>query len=71
MAKSVDLAAALVSMLSLETAMLSQFGGNLLQKERDLIIMLTGAGMALVVLFISGYTILKTSKEIKFIRKER
>lgn len=71
MAKSVDLAAALVSMLSLETAMLSQFGGDLPQKERDLMIILTGAGIALCVLCMSGYTILKTSKEIKFIRKER
>ena len=67
--KTIKLAAALVSMLSLETAMFSQFGGDMTPENQRLMIILTGAGISIIVVVMAIYTIVKANKEIKTIRK--
>lgn len=67
--KVIALSAALVSMLSLETAMFSQFGGDMAPENRWLMIALTGAGVSIVVIVMSVYMIARTAKEIKEIKK--
>ena len=62
--KTIKLAAALVSMLSLETAMFSQFGGDMSLETQRLFIMLTGAGISIIVVSMAIYTIVRSSKEI-------
>ena len=73
--KVIALSAALVSMLALETAMFSQFGGDMAPENKWLMIALTGAGVSIVVIVMSVYIIIKTAQEIKEIeingRKER
>lgn len=64
-AKIVSLSAALISMLSLETAMFSQFGGEMALRDQQLMIMLTGAGISLVVVTLSLRLILRANKEIR------
>lgn len=61
--KAIRLVAALVSLLSLETAMLVQFGENEVFRRRMTAI--TGAGVCSMVLSISIYMIIKASLEIK------
>mgnify|MGYP006357292341 FL=1 len=63
--KIIALSAALVSMLALETAMFSQFGGDMAQESQQLMIALTGAGVSAVVIVLSVFMIVKTSHEIK------
>lgn len=64
--KSINLAAALVSMLSLETAMLSQFGGeNTSPYFNQIMVGATGAGVSILVLAMSVYIIVRTNKELK------
>lgn len=63
--KVVSLSAALVSMLNLETAMLSRFGGDMAPEGRWLMVALTGAGVSLGVITMSVYMIIRTAKEIK------
>lgn len=63
--KIISLSAALVSMLSLETAMFSQFGGDMTPESKWLMIALTGAGVSLAVVTMSGFMIVRTAKEIK------
>lgn len=65
MAKIISMAAALVSMLSLETAMFSQFGKDMSPENQRLMIMLTGAGVSIIIVTMSIYSIVKNSKEIK------
>ena len=65
MAKIINMAAALVSMLSLETAMFSQFGKDMSIENQRLMIMLTGAGVSIIIVTMSVYSIVKNSKEIK------
>lgn len=65
MAKIINMAAALVSMLSLETAMFSQFGEDMSPDDQRLMIMLTGAGVSIVIVAMSVYSIVKNSKEMK------
>ena len=67
MAKIISMAAALVSMLSLETAMFSQFGKDMSDENQQLMIMLTGAGVSIAVVSMSLYSIIKNSKEIRYI----
>lgn len=67
-AKVISLAAALVSMLNLETAMFAEFGGEMAQQSRQLMIMLTGAGISLAVIGMAGYRIVHCTKEIKKLR---
>ena len=63
--KAINLSAALFSMLSLESAMLSQFGRNMTHETKYLFIALTGAGVSLIIISISVLTILYTTKEIR------
>jgi len=63
--KMIALSAALVSMLSLETAMFSQFGGDMAPESRQLMIALTGAGVSIAVIVMSVLMIVRTAKEIK------
>ncbi len=65
MTKIISMAAALVSMLSLETAMFSEFGKDMLPENQRLMIMLTGAGVSIIIVAMSVYSIVKNSKEIK------
>lgn len=64
----IALSAALVSMLSLETAMFSQFGQDMNPDDKWLMIALTGAGVSLIVLTMSIYMIIRSTKEINKIR---
>ncbi len=65
-AKVINLAAALVSMLSLETAMLSQFGSEENSPYfNQIMIGATGAGVSIIVLTMSVYMIVRSSKKIK------
>ncbi len=65
--KVISLASALVSMLALETAMLSQFSGTGEQIENfdQIMIGATGAGVSVVVISLSIYTIIHANREIK------
>ena len=69
MAKLIKLAAALVSMLSLETAMFSQFGGDMSFESQRIMLIATGAGVSAVVVGVALYMIVRTSKEIKEIKE--
>ena len=64
-AKIVSLSAALVSMLNLETAMFAQFGADMAQKDQNLMIILTGAGISVTVVTLSVILIVKATKEIR------
>ncbi len=66
----IALSAALVSMLSLETAMFSQFGGNMEPEHQWLMIALTGAGASVVVIAMSVGMIAYTVKELKEFKKD-
>lgn len=65
MTKIISMAAALVSMLSLETAMFSEFGKDMSTENKQIFIMLTGAGVSIIIVAMSVYNIVKNSKEIK------
>lgn len=67
--KVIALSAALVSMLALETAMLSQFGGDMTPENKWLMIALTGAGVSIIVVTMSAYMIRKCAKGIKEIER--
>jgi len=64
-AKGISLAAALVSMLNLETAMFAEFGGDMAKEDQQLMIMLTGAGISIAVIAIAVSTIARCAKELK------
>ena len=64
-AKTVSLSAALVSMLNLETAMFSQFGGDMRKQDQNMMIILTGAGISVTVVSLSVILIVKATKEIR------
>lgn len=66
--KVISLCAALVSMLTLETAMFSQFGQDMAPENQRLMIALTGAGVSITVVTMSVYMMIKSTKEIKHIR---
>lgn len=68
--KIIKLAAALVSMLSLETAMFSQFGSDMSQENQRLMIMLTGAGISIIVVTMAIDTIARSTKEIRVLKEE-
>lgn len=67
-AKIVNLTAALVSMLSLETAMLAQFGADNPPEFRQTMIAATGAGVSVVVVAMSIYMIINAGRKIKQLR---
>ena len=64
-AKVISVAAALVSMLNLETAMFAQFGNEMNPNSQKLMIMLTGAGVALSVIGLSAWMILRCRKQLQ------
>ena len=66
--KMITLSAALVSMLSLETAMFSQFGSEMAESDKQLMIMLTGAGVSLTVIGLSLLMIIRSAKEMAEIK---
>lgn len=63
-AKSISLAAALVSMLNLETAMFSSFGAEMTLKGQRIMIAATGAGISILIIAMSSYMIVRSTKEI-------
>lgn len=65
MAKIISMAASLVSMLSLETAMFASFGDGMSEEDQRLMIILTGAGVSFCIISMSVYSIIKNTKEIK------
>lgn len=70
-AKALQLAAALVSMLALETAMLEQFGGNDGEGFRTIMTGCTGGGVCLAILGMAIYMIQKSKLEIHKLEKEK
>lgn len=63
--KRINLSAALVSMLALETAMLSQFGGDQSPQFRRIMIAATGAGISLTVIAMSIFMIVTATRAIR------
>ena len=61
--------AALVSMLSLETAMFSEFGQDMAPETQYLMIALTGAGVSITVITMSVYMIVQTAKQMKKLKE--
>ncbi|MGN0415402.1 MAG: hypothetical protein ACI4FX_07915 [Agathobacter sp.] len=68
-AKVINLTAALVSMFSLETAMLTQFGADRDADFRQMMSAVTGAGMSILVLGMAVYMIARTTNQIHKIKK--
>ena len=68
-AKAINLTAALVSMLSLETAMLAQFGGDD-ASFRQIMTSATGAGVCVIVLGMAVFMIAKSTKILKNINQD-
>ncbi len=66
--KVINLSAALVSVLTLETAMLSQFGADTTDAFRRIMIGATGGGVSIVIVTLSLYMILRANREIKKIK---
>lgn len=64
-AKGISMAAALVSMLNLETAMFAEFGASMAKEDQRLMIMLTGAGISIAVITIAVYSIVRCTKQMK------
>lgn len=63
--KVINLSAAMVSVLSLETAMISQFGADSTPEFRRIMIAATGAGVSVIVILLSLYMIVKSTREIR------
>ena len=59
------MAAALVSMLNLETAMFTAFGDQMAKSDQQLMIMLTGAGISIAVIAMAIHGIVRCAKEMK------
>ncbi|MDE6847643.1 MAG: hypothetical protein K2J99_17985 [Lachnospiraceae bacterium] len=64
-AKVINLTAALVSMLSLETAMITQFGDDEDILFRQIMTVCTGAGITIIVLGMAVYMIVRSTKQLK------
>ena len=71
MTKVISLASALISMLALETAMLSQFGGDTTPEFRRMMIIATGAGISATIVLMSGYVIVRNTLEIRKLKENR
>lgn len=56
-------------MLSLETAMFSQFGSEMSAESQGIMIALTGAGVSIAVIAMSAVMIYRTGNEIREIKK--
>ncbi len=70
-AKAVNLVAAMVSILSLETAMLAQFGSNDDLAFRKTMTGATGGSICIIVLGMAVYMIVKSTKSIKQLKSYR
>ena len=68
-AKVINLTAALVSMLSLETAMLTQFGAADDPMFRKIMTASTGAGISMLVLGMAIFMIVWSTKQMKYIKQ--
>lgn len=64
-AKVINLTAALVSMLSLETAMLTQFGAADDAAFRQIMTVSTGVGISLIVLGMAVFMIVRSTKQLR------
>lgn len=67
-AKVISMAAALVSMLNLETAMFAEFGAEMSKQNQQLMIMLTGAGISITVIAMAVFLIVRCTKEMTKMR---
>lgn len=67
--KIIEMTSSLFSMLFLETAMLSQFGGDMPINSKRIMIMATGAGISILVVTMAVYMIIQSTKEIKECKK--
>lgn len=67
-AKAINLVAAMVSILSLETAMLAQFGGNDSPLFRKIMTGATGGGVCTIVIGMAVYMICRAAKNLKNIQ---
>ena len=65
MTKIIKTASALFSLLLLETAMLSRFGTDMPSEHRQIMIMATGGGIAVAVIGMASYMIVRTTNEIR------
>jgi len=63
--RMINLTAALVSLLILESAMLSQFGGDMPLSMQNIFIAATGAGISIVIIVTALYMILKTTRMLR------
>lgn len=70
-AKVISMAAALVSMLNLETAMFAEFGADMAKADQQLMIMLTGAGISITVIAMAVNLIIRCTKEMKKMRSNK
>ena len=61
----ISLTASLVSLLILETAMLSQFGGDMPLSMQNIFIAATGAGISIVIIVTALYMILRTTRMLR------
>lgn len=68
-AKAISLAAAFVSMLSLETAMLTAFGTENTPEFRQIMTGSTGGAVCILVFALAIYMIIHSTKEINIIKK--
>lgn len=69
--KIIKLASSLFSMLFLETAMFAQFGQEMSEESRRIMIMATGAGICAIVVGISVFTIVRATKEIRELKNNK
>lgn len=69
-AKVINLTAALVSMLSLETAMLTQFGAADDPMFRQIMTASTGAGISIIVLGMAMFMIVRSTNQLKYLRRK-
>ncbi|MBR6776544.1 MAG: hypothetical protein IKM27_02220 [Clostridia bacterium] len=67
-ARLINLVAALVSMLNLETAMLAQFGKESGEGFRRIMVASTGGGIAAIIISLSVYVIVRNTMEIRKIK---
>ena len=70
-AKAINLTAALVSMLSLETAMLTQFGAADDPVFRKSMTASTGAGISILVLGMAVFMIVQSTKQLNAMKKKK
>jgi len=67
--RMISLTAALVSLLILETAMLSQFGGDMPLSTQNILIAATGAGISIFIIVTALYMIIRTTQKINRVKE--